>query len=487
MWDKTGDTLMIDASPDRRVQFLDADVIRRLLKIADLTVLTIGAGAIAAGSAVSLQSGITGPVIGYLALLIAFAATLAMRSLKLYDIGGLIGGWRDLISSFCVAFIAGGVVFALAHLTLLPMRPSWLTSWAILSAAHILLTRGALIVWAKPQAARGRFRKRIAIVGGGIAAEDAIHLLEQSDQLDIEIVGLFDDRYDERSPESVRRHQKIGKMADLADFARNHRVDLIIVAIPLSAEARLLHILKKLWELPVDIRISGQTSGLKFSPRAYTYLGKLPLLSVFDRPLSSWAKFVKGGIDRVLAVIALVLLSPLMLATALAVRLESKGPVIFKQRRYGFNNELVEVYKFRSMYTDRADATAAKLVTRNDPRVTGVGRFIRKSSIDELPQLFNVLTGQLSLVGPRPHATQAKAADTLYEQVVEGYFARHKVKPGITGWAQICGWRGETDTREKLEQRVKYDLDYIDRWSVWFDFYIMLNTPLALLKTQNAY
>ena len=135
----------------------------------------------------------------------------------------------------------------------------------------------------------------------------------------------------------------------------------------------------------------------------------------------------------------------------------------------------------------RRDASAAKLVTKNDPRVTRVGRIIRKTSIDELPQLFNVLTGQLSLVGPRPHATQAKAAEALYEQVVDGYFARHKVKPGITGWAQIKGWRGETDTKEKIEQRVKHDLDYIDRWSLGFDFYIILKTPFALLRSTNAY
>jgi lipopolysaccharide/colanic/teichoic acid biosynthesis glycosyltransferase len=176
-----------------------------------------------------------------------------------------------------------------------------------------------------------------------------------------------------------------------------------------------------------------------------------------------------------------------MLVVAAAIRLESKGPVIFKQKRYGFNNELIEVFKFRSMYTNLSDANAAKLVTKGDPRVTRVGRIIRKTSLDELPQLFNVLTGQLSLVGPRPHATQAKAADTLYEQVVDGYFARHKVRPGITGWAQINGWRGETDTREKIEQRVKYDLDYIDNWSLIFDIAILARTPFALFKSENAY
>ncbi len=200
-----------------------------------------------------------------------------------------------------------------------------------------------------------------------------------------------------------------------------------------------------------------------------------------------WGLFLKIVFDRAVAAVMIIALAPVMLLVAAAIRLESKGPVIFKQKRYGFNNEMIEVFKFRSMYTDRCDAHATMLVTKGDPRVTRVGRIIRKTSLDELPQLFNVLTGQLSLVGPRPHATQAKAANTLYEQVVDGYFARHKVRPGITGWAQINGWRGETDTREKIEQRVKYDLDYIDHWSLMFDIAILARTPLALLKSENAY
>ena len=301
------------------------------------------------------------------------------------------------------------------------------------------------------------------------------------------MIGLFDDRFDNRSPASIRKHHKLGTIADLADYTRKHPVDLVIVAIPMTAEQRLLQILKRLWELPVDIRISAATAELKLSPRAYTYLGDLPLLSVFERPLSGWDCFVKAIMDRAIALAAIIGLSPVMLAVALAVKLESRGPVVFRQKRFGFNNELVEVFKFRSMYTEMGDATAAKLVTRNDARVTRVGRIIRKTSLDELPQLFNVLIGTLSLVGPRPHATQAKAAGTLYDQVVDGYFARHRVKPGITGWAQINGWRGETDTREKLVQRVKHDLEYIDRWSLGFDFYILAKTPLALVKSGNAY
>jgi lipopolysaccharide/colanic/teichoic acid biosynthesis glycosyltransferase len=177
-----------------------------------------------------------------------------------------------------------------------------------------------------------------------------------------------------------------------------------------------------------------------------------------------------------------------MLLVALAIKLDSKGPVFFKQRRYGFNNELIEIYKFRSMYTEHADATASRLVTRNDPRVTRIGRFIRKTSIDELPQLLNVVfVGNLSLVGPRPHAVNAKAAEHLYDEAVDGYFARHRVKPGITGWAQIHGWRGETDSKEKIQRRVEHDLYYIENWSLLLDLSILFKTPFALLKSENAY
>jgi Undecaprenyl-phosphate glucose phosphotransferase len=341
--------------------------------------------------------------------------------------------------------------------------------------------------WAIPASRNGKFQTRVAIVGGGAAAEEALNLLAQSPEEDIHIAGLFDDRFDNRSPASVKKHRKLGNITELEPYARENGIDLIIVAIPLSAETRLLQILKRLWELPVDIRISGAAGKLKLARGAYTYLGQLPLLSAFERPLSGWDAVAKSLVDRIIALCAIIAFSPIMAAVALAVKLESKGPVIFKQRRFGFNNQLVEVYKFRSMYTDMSDAAAAKLVTKDDPRVTRVGRIIRKTSLDELPQLFNVLRGTLSLVGPRPHATQAKAAGTLYDEVVDGYFARHKVKPGITGWAQINGWRGETDTREKIEQRVKHDLEYIDNWSLGFDFYILAKTPLALLRSENAY
>lgn len=464
----------------------DGEVVKRLLKSVDFVSLSL-ISIFASVNTVIAPDGATTSVIGFSCLALAFSILFILRGLGQYELRNMRNYVRTLIYGFSVLALIGFVFSFTPVLTGLTFGTGWIKIWLVLTAIHLCLSRVTTLIWTRPSANSGDYRKRIAIVGGGKAAEDAIATLEKSKDLDIEIVGLFDDRYDSRSPESVRKHKKIGKISALADYARGHDVDLIIVAIPMSAEERLLQILKRLWELPIDIRVSGQAAQLKLSPSAYTYLGDLPLLSIFDRPLSSWNQFLKDVVDRLIALFAIVVLSPVMLAVAIAVKMESKGPAIFKQKRFGYNNQLIEVYKFRSMYTDKTDATASKLVTKNDPRVTKVGRIIRKTSLDELPQLFNVLTGQLSLVGPRPHATQAKAAGTLYDDVVEGYFARHKVKPGITGWAQINGWRGETDTHEKLEQRVKHDLDYIDRWSLGFDLYILAKTPLALLRSENAY
>ena len=188
-----------------------------------------------------------------------------------------------------------------------------------------------------------------------------------------------------------------------------------------------------------------------------------------------------------LGALALLLTAPLFLIIAAAIKLDSKGPVFFKQRRFGFNNELIEVYKFRSLKHEDADANASKLVTADDDRVTKVGGFLRRTSLDELPQLFSVIKGEMSMVGPRPHAVLAKAAGDLYGEAVDGYFARHRVKPGMTGWAQINGWRGETDTHDKIAKRTEYDLYYIENWSLLFDLYILIKTPWALLKGENAY
>ena len=314
---------------------------------------------------------------------------------------------------------------------------------------------GVIRHWAR----EGRLARRTVIVGGGELGEALIKQFKEQRGSDVRIIGLFDDRNDDRSPDTIGGQRKLGTVDDLVEFARRTRLDLVIFSLPISAETRILQMLQKLWVLPVDIRLAAHTNKLQFQRRAYSYLGSVPVLDVFDRPIADWDVVMKWLFDKIVGGLILILAAPVMALVALAVKLDSRGPVLFKQRRYGFNNELIEIYKFRSMYTDKADATASKLVTKNDPRVTRFGRFIRKTSLEELPQLLNVVfKGNLSLVGPRPHAVNAQAAQRLYDEAVDGYFARHRVKPGITGWAQINGWRGETDTAAKIQARVEHDL-----------------------------
>lgn len=363
----------------------------------------------------------------------------------------------------------------------------WLVTWFAGGAVLLVLFRMSLRAAVQQWTREGKLKRRTVIVGGGPGAEELIESIRNGAANDIRLFGLFDDREDDRSPEAVAGVPKLGRVTDLIEFARQTRVDLVIVSMPLSAEKRLLEMLKQLWVLPVDIRLSAHMSKLRFTSKAYSYVGEVPVFDIADRPISDWNLVFKWLFDKLVALTAIIVFSPIMIATAIAIKLESKGPIIFRQKRHGFNNELIEVYKFRSMYTDMSDAAASKLVTKDDPRVTKVGRIIRKASIDELPQFFNVLKGELSVVGPRPHALQAKAANKLYYEAVDGYFARHKVKPGVTGWAQINGWRGETDTIDKIMQRVHHDLYYIENWSILLDLYILFMTPFSLLKSENAY
>ncbi len=363
----------------------------------------------------------------------------------------------------------------------------WFASWFVCGLVLIFGLRFPLARFIRRWGRNGRMERRAVIVGGGNGAESLIRSLEQQGDNDIRICGIFDDRDDQRSPTVVAGYPKLGTIAELIEFARLARIDMLIVALPLTAETRVLSMLKKLWVLPVDIRLSAHSNKLQFRPRAYSHVGSVPLLDIFDKPIRDWDSVAKRGFDVVFSLLGILVLSPVMLATAIAIKLDSKGPVFFRQKRHGFNNEVIDVLKFRSMYADQADPLAKQAVTKADPRVTRVGRFIRKTSIDEFPQFFNALRGDLSLVGPRPHAVYAQTRNRMFNDVVEGYFARHKVKPGVTGWAQINGWRGEIDSDLKIKMRTEYDLYYIENWSLWFDLKILLLTPLRLLNTENAY
>jgi Undecaprenyl-phosphate glucose phosphotransferase len=384
--------------------------------------------------------------------------------------------------------IALGLVVATVFFAKLGIEFSrgWIALWYVAGGIGLTMGRIGLAGATRHWAREGRLYRRTVVYGMNDVAAELVSALK-SDDSDIRVVGLFDDREDDRTLSAIDGLPRSGGIDELIAYCRENPADLIIVALPVAAEERFAGVVKRLSVLPVDIKVPAKATRIRFSPRTYTHVGTVAMIDLYDKPITDWGRVSKLVFDKAIAAAALILLAPVMAAVAVAIRLDSRGPILFRQKRYGFNNELIEVYKFRSMYTDLCDVNATKLVTKDDPRVTPIGRFIRKSSLDELPQLFNVLKGELSLVGPRPHALSAKAGGRLYDEVVEGYFARHKVKPGITGWAQINGWRGETDTPEKIRKRVEHDLYYIENWSVLFDLYILLKTPMSLVGNNNAY
>jgi Undecaprenyl-phosphate glucose phosphotransferase len=423
-------------------------------------------------------------------LTIGVMSMLALQVADVYQVQAFRGHEKQymrLASGWSVVFL---VVISMSYFAKAGDEFSrvWLGSFYVFGLAALIGFRRALFLRVRHWTKQGRLDRRTVVVGADERGESLINaILAQCDN-DVRIVGVFDDRGDDRSPTTVAGRQKLGTVDDLVEFARRTRIDLVIFSLPISAEGRILQMLKKLWVLPVDIRLAAHSNKLRFRPRSYSYIGDVAVLDVYDKPITDWDVVTKRLFDRFVGGLLLILASPVMLLAAIAIKLDSRGPVFFKQKRYGFNNELIEIYKFRSMYVDQCDATASVLVTRGDSRVTRIGAFLRKTSIDELPQLINVaLKGNLSLVGPRPHAVYAKAENRLYDEAVDGYFARHRVRPGITGWAQVCGWRGETDTQEKIQRRVEHDLYYIENWSVLFDLYILTRTPFAVFRARNAY
>lgn len=429
----------------------------------------------------------------YIVAIVGVAATavLCFQAADIYDVQVFRGQLRQMtrmISSWSFVFLLFIGVSFFAKLGDAISRV-WLSAFFFVGLGLLILSRLILRAMVRRWGREGRLDRRTVIVGADDNGEKLVQALNaQSEDSDIRVLGVFDDRNDDRAMDTCAGSPKLGKVDDIVEFARRTRVDLVLFALPISAEGRILEMLKKLWVLPVDIRLSAHTNKLRFRPRSYSYVGEVPTLDVFEQPITDWDLVTKSLFDRIVGGIALLALSPVLAMVALAIKLDSRGPVFFKQKRFGFNNERIDVFKFRSLYHEMADPTASKVVTKDDPRVTRVGRFIRKTSIDELPQLINVVfKGNLSLVGPRPHAVQQKLQDQLLDEAVDGYFARHRVKPGITGWAQINGWRGEVDSAEKIQRRVEFDLYYIENWSVLFDAYILLKTPLALLKTENAY
>lgn len=355
---------------------------------------------------------------------------------------------------------------------------------AILSLAAVIIpTRIGSAIVARWMLDTRLFDRRAVIAGGG---ENAMHLirgLARRPDNDIRLYGIFDDRDDVRSPTQIMGVPKIGSYDELITFVRLSEIDMVIISLPLHAEARIEWLLEAFRVLPVEIRLSAYSQDYVFAQS-----DRDPLISALRRSFAPERRLTKRAFDIFFALVTLVLALPVMVLAAAAIRLESKGPVFFMQKRHGYNDRIINVLKFRSMYDDQADPEARQVVTRNDARVTRVGRFLRRSSIDELPQLINVLRGDLSLIGPRPHAVDAVSSQhERFTRIVEGYSARHRLPPGITGWAQINGWRGEINDPAKLHARFEHDLYYIENWSIWLDLKIFMRTPMSLFKTNSAY
>jgi Undecaprenyl-phosphate glucose phosphotransferase len=413
---------------------------------------------------------------------------LSCKLMDLYELEKLVNPYKEVRKILTVSglIIVTFVSIAFALKISDDFSRVWLFSWWLVSSTLIVIGRVGTYYICRNWARSGRLTRNIAVIG---ASEQGMRIVDSIDEMGEpwnRVIGFFDDRVSPRTPISDK-YSIVGSVNKLRRYSRENRIDDVIVALPWNAEDRLLKIFDSIRELPAHVRLGSDLIGLRLPDRAYSTLCGVVMFDVAPRPIAGWQYVFKIFEDRIIGTLITLLLAPLMLVIAALIKLDSPGPVFFRQTRHGFNKELIKIYKFRSMYHDQRDDDAETLTSQGDPRVTRVGAFLRRTSLDELPQLLNVLNGDLSLIGPRPHALKAKAAGALYEDAVDEYAVRHKVKPGITGWAQVNGWRGDTDSIEKLEGRVRHDLYYIENWSIRLEIKIAIKTVLVVLKGTNAY
>ncbi|WP_022681753.1 undecaprenyl-phosphate glucose phosphotransferase [Sphingobium bisphenolivorans] len=363
---------------------------------------------------------------------------------------------------------------------------SWIMIWFVAALLLLALLRLVLVLTARALKRQGWFDCRCAIYGAGEQGRDLARYIVNHDKLTLALTGFYDDRDEDRVGERLPIPFR-GTSQDLVTAIRMGAIDQVIIALPWAAEARLRQIVAALSITPVQIRLAPEKAGFAYARMPVMLLGELPVMTLHEKPIHGSRILEKWAEDRLLSLALLIVLAPLFLLIALAIKIESRGPIFFVQRREGFNCSDFRIFKFRSMYVHRCQSDDIVQASRHDARVTRVGALLRKTSLDELPQLLNVLLGDMSLVGPRPHAPSTRAGGKLFSEVLTSYVARHKVKPGLTGWAQVCGWRGETDTEDKLIKRVEHDLYYIENWSIWFDLYILLRTVAAVIGGRRAY
>jgi putative colanic acid biosysnthesis UDP-glucose lipid carrier transferase len=407
---------------------------------------------------------------------------------------GLYRGWRggsvlDEIGRITAAWwLVAAVMVVLAFFVQMGADYSrmWGAGWFVLGWLLLLGSRVLLRAVLNGLRARGRNIRRVLVVGSEGLGAAVAGRLQSAPWTGLQVAGVFGE-----TREQLQGVQRDGerweirpRMDGIRQFVEWEGIDQVWLALPLSEEKKIRAIYDSLRQTTVDVRLVPEVSGLRLLQRSITDVAGLPVVDLSYSPMNGGNEWVKLIVDQVLALAILVLISPLMLGIAAAVKLNSPGPALFKQTRHGLGGGDIEVYKFRTMvHRKNADGEAVQ-AQANDPRVTRLGAFLRRSSLDELPQLINVLQGRMSVVGPRPHPVWL---NEMHMSQIDSYAQRHKVKPGITGWAQVNGYRGETDTLEKMQKRVEYDLYYIENWSVWFDLRILVMTAFKGFVNRNAY
>jgi len=424
-------------------------------------------------------------------LAVVGATTLLVHVVAI-EISGLYRNWRGSKLSFelwCVVInwmYTAPAVLGLGLLTQYNAQFSYTTKivWLALTPAAMASGRIVLRMLLRHLRKRGFNTRQFAICGVNKLAVQLAHNIQNTPELGLQFVGYFDDRPESRTEESAGENRPhAGNLSQLVKLAKSGGVDMIFITFPMRAEERIRQYLRELGDTTASVYIVPDFFVFQMLHARWNQIDGLPVVSVFETPISGIDGVLKRGFDLVVGAAALALLAPLMLACVIAIKLTSPGPIFFRQKRYGLSGEEIRVWKFRSMRVCE-DGPQVTQAGRDDDRVTPVGRLLRKTSLDELPQLFNVLDGSMSLVGPRPHAT---AHNEQYRSLIDGYMLRHKVKPGITGLAQVNGWRGETETLEKMERRIEFDHRYIREWSLWMDVKILIKTALVVLRQENAY
>lgn len=413
-------------------------------------------------------------ILAILVFALTFPGTARLSQSFLKGIRNILLGWLALGGLLAVFGYASGYV--------LYFDTRMIVTWAWMAPAfsvggHIALRLAAPMI----RMAQGG-PKRAVVAGMNEQGAELARRLQSDVYTHIRTTGFFDDRAKDRLAYSDE-FPVLGRISDLPQFVKSNHIDVIYLSLPMASQHRIVSLLDELRDTTASIFFVPDIFVTELIQGRMDTVGGIPVVGVCDSPFAGSDAFVKRGSDIVLSLLILAAISPLLLLIALAVKLTSPGPAIFRQRRYGLDGSEIVVYKFRTM-TVQEDGNTIPQATMDDRRVTGLGAILRKTSLDELPQFVNVLQGRMSIVGPRPHAV---AHNEMYRKLIKGYMQRHKVKPGITGWAQVNGLRGETDTLEKMKARIEYDLDYLRNWSLRLDMYIIAKTIWVVLRGMQAY